>query len=250
MIDTIYLIVAGVLSGILAGLLGVGGGALIVPVLVLLGRSPHIAIGTSSLAMVITSISGSFQNWRTGGLDRARVVPLGIFAVAGAQIGAVVANMLSARVLEVSFACLLIASLYLTYLRRKLAEQTNDSEERGSLFLRCFTGLCGGLLSGLFGVGGGVIMVPMQMLLLGESLKMSIRVSLAVIIFTALSAAIGHSFHGNVNIADALILGLGGLAGAQIGTRFLPKLPEKAIVVLFVTLSLLLAITLLLGLRH
>lgn len=250
MMDTIYLILAGVLSGVLAGLLGVGGGALIVPVLVILGRSPHIAIGTSTLAMVITSISGSYQNWKTGGIDKARVIPLGIFAVIGAQVGSVVANQLHGRVLEIAFACLLMLSLYLTYLRQKLASQNTDESDPGSLPLRCLTGLCGGILSGLFGVGGGAIMVPMQMLLLKESLKTSIRTSLAVIIFTALSAAIAHGLQGTVKVADALILGLGGLAGAQIGTRFLPKLPDRVIIVLFVSLSLVLALILLLGLRH
>ncbi|MBP9165494.1 MAG: TSUP family transporter, partial [Leptospiraceae bacterium] len=68
--------IGGVLAGIIAGLLGVGGGIIIVPMLVFFGKLPVNAVATSSLAIVITSISGSFQNWREGNLNFKKVISL------------------------------------------------------------------------------------------------------------------------------------------------------------------------------
>ncbi|NER82740.1 MAG: TSUP family transporter, partial [Leptolyngbya sp. SIO1D8] len=79
-------IIAGLLAGILAGLLGIGGGTVMVPILVTLGYEPIQAVATSSLAIIITSLSGSFQNWRMGYLDFRRVLLLGLPALVTAQL--------------------------------------------------------------------------------------------------------------------------------------------------------------------
>ena len=72
-------------------------------------------------------------------------------------------------------------------------------------------------------------MVPLQMLLLAENIKTAIRTSLGVIVLTSLSASIGHAYQGNVLWIEGFALGLGGLLGAQISTRFLPRLPTKIV---------------------
>ncbi len=94
---------------------------------------------------------------------------------------------------------------------------------------RLTTGGIAGLLAGLFGVGGGVVMVPMQILLLNESIKDAVRTSLSVIVITGISACVGHALRGNVLLLSGLVLGVGGMVGAQIGTRFLPKLSDQVI---------------------
>ncbi|MGB3508600.1 MAG: sulfite exporter TauE/SafE family protein [Microcoleaceae cyanobacterium] len=98
---------------------------------------------------------------------------------------------------------------------------------------RIITGSLAGLLAGLFGVGGGVIMVPLQILLLGETIKVAIQTSLGVIVITAISACLGHAVRGNVLLMPGLLLGCGGLLGVQFSTRFLPKLPEKFVSLAF-----------------
>lgn len=95
------------------------------------------------------------------------------------------------------------------------------------------TGSAAGLLAGLFGVGGGVIMVPLQILLLGESIKTAIQTSLGVIVITAISATAGHAARGNVLWVVGLILGGGGLLGVQVSTRFLPRLPDRIVSLAF-----------------
>jgi uncharacterized membrane protein YfcA len=239
LVDTALLIAAGFASGIVAGLLGVGGGTILVPVLVFLDRSTHTAIGTSSLAMIITTFSGSVQNWRTGQLRMSEALPVAVSAAVAAQFGALAAEHTPSRGLALAFAGLLMVSLGLMILRQKLAQ--TERPPRESILLRAATGLIGGFLSGLFGVGGGVIMVPLLMLFLGDSIHHAVRVSLAVIVLTAASGALGHAWHGNLDIMAGLILGCGGLLGAQIGTRLLPRFPQRALRAGFLGFTLLLA---------
>jgi uncharacterized membrane protein YfcA len=104
------------------------------------------------------------------------------------------------------------------------------------------TGGAAGLLAGLFGIGGGVIMVPLQMLLLGERIKVAIQTSLGVIVITGISACAGHAIAGNVLFLIGIILGLGGLLGAQISTRYLPKLPDRVVSFCFYIMLFLLSL--------
>ncbi len=241
----ILFFLGGVLAGIIAGLLGVGGGTIIVPMLVFFGKLPVNAVATSSLAIVITSISGSFQNWKEGNLEIRKVISLGIPAVITAQVGVYIASKASPVILLSLFAVLLFFNIYLASLRRKLIKQEFISVNQDRVFINTIlTGGAAGILSGLFGVGGGVIMVPLQMLLLGEKIKVAIQTSLGVIILTAISASIGHAVAGNILLSEGLLIGFGGLVGAQIGTRFLPKLSDKVITVGFLTFIFLVALSL------
>jgi uncharacterized membrane protein YfcA len=110
------------------------------------------------------------------------------------------------------------------------------------IFAKIITGSLAGLLAGLFGVGGGVIMVPLQILLLRESIKTAIQTSLGVIVITAISATLGHAENGNVLWNVGLILGAGGLLGAQVSTRFLPKLSDRTVSLAFRSLLTLLSV--------
>lgn len=94
-------------------------------------------------------------------------------------------------------------------------------------------GLLVGLLSGLFGVRGGLVMVPLQMLLLNEPIKSAVRTSLGAIVAIAISALAQHAWNGNVLWIPGLCLGLGGIVGAQIGTRLLPKFPDCTVNLMF-----------------
>ena len=238
-----WLAISGLFSGLLAGLLGIGGGTVLVPILVTLGYSPVQSVATSSLAIVITSSSGSIQNWRMGYLNLSKVLYLGLPAVITAQLGVYLADQLPSYVLLTAFGVLLIINIFLAILRRRLSTQADsDQSTLNPLVARIGTGGAAGLLAGLFGVGGGVIMVPLQMLLLGEKIKAAIQTSLGVIVITSISAAAGHAGRGNVLFEVGIILGVGGLLGAQVSTRFLPKLPDKLVSFSFYAMLGLLAV--------
>lgn len=242
--NLLTLIVGGLISGILAGFLGIGGGTILVPLLVALGYTPVQAVATSSLAILITSISGSIQNWRMGYLNLQRVILLGFPAVLTAQIGVYLANKIPAYTLLGAFGLLLLLNIYLVDLRKRLTTNAADSKTLtvNPTVARVATGGAAGILAGLFGVGGGVIMVPLQILLLGEPIKVAIQTSLGVIVITAISAAGGHALQGNILFLEGLVLGMGGLVGVQVSTRFLPKLPDKFVSLAFRTLLAILSI--------
>ncbi|MFE4105505.1 sulfite exporter TauE/SafE family protein [Almyronema epifaneia] len=253
--SSLILGLGGLVSGILAGFLGIGGGTVLVPLMVAVGFTPLQAVATSSLSILITSLTGSWQNWRMGYLSPRRVLLLGFPAVVTAQLGALVASGIPAHILLLAFGCLLILNVYLVGVRKRVTAQkslqeaqtvdrpeainTDTSEAAlplNPLLARLITGGTAGFLAGLFGIGGGVIMVPLQILLLGETIKMAVRTSLGVIVITAISACIGHALQGNVLFRPGLLLGLGGLVGVQISTRFLPRLSDKVVSWLFRTM--------------
>lgn len=232
--DWLILASSGLISGLLAGLLGIGGGTVLVPLLVSLGYPPVQAVATSSLAILVTSISGSIQNWRMGYFSWKRVGLLGFPAAVTSQIGVYVASHILPYILLLAFGILLLINIYLVNLRQQLIAKQNSIETQfNPLLARLITGGAAGILAGLFGVGGGAIMVPLQMLLLKEEIKVAIQTSLGVIVITAVSATIGHAVAGNVLFITGLILGCGGLLGAQISTRILPKLPDRIVSLIF-----------------
>ena len=89
----LILAACGLFAGLLSGVLGIGGGIILVPIIKSLGYSPVEAVATSSLAIVMTSISGSVQNWRMGNLDLKKVILLGLPSIFTAQIGVGLASL-------------------------------------------------------------------------------------------------------------------------------------------------------------
>jgi uncharacterized protein len=240
--EMLILPVTGIIAGILAGFLGIGGGTILVPVLVTLGYSPVAAVATSNLSIVITSISGSIQNWRMGNLDWRKVLGLGLPAIVTAQIGVKIASIVPDYALLGGFGWLLLLNLYLVSLRRQLTDKKQQSNPLVNSpqpkIARLLTGGAAGILAGLFGVGGGVIMVPLQMLFLNEPIKVAIQTSLGAVVITAISASLGHGLNGHVAWLAGTILGVGGLIGTQFSTRLLPKLPDRRILLFFRTFLL------------
>jgi len=201
----------------------------------------------------------------------SQVAGIGFPAVITAQIGAYLAGIFPPYLLLVTFGLLLWLNIYLIEVRKRLTAKKKAEAEQGEnpqlpitntsatlstssqlphnsnilfhpTFAKIATGSAAGLLAGLFGVGGGVIMVPLQILLLGESIKTAIQTSLGVIVITAISATAGHAARGNVLWVVGLILGGGGLLGVQVSTRFLPRLPDRIVSLAFRSLLAVLSI--------
>ena len=233
--DWLFLAVSGIFSGVLSGLLGIGGGFIIVSLLVALGYPPIQAVATSSLVIVLSSSTGSFYNWRSGYLDLKRVIYIAIPAILTAQLGVYSAVKVPDYVLLVIFSIFLITNIFLIQLRRRLiAADRKSTRILNPNISRIATGSIAGYLAGLLGVGGGAIMVPLQMLLLNEDIKVAIRTSLGVIVAATISSCIVHATQGNVLYLEGLTLGIGGMIGSQLGTRVLPKLPNSLVSRIFV----------------
>ncbi|HHP7245674.1 MAG TPA: sulfite exporter TauE/SafE family protein [Elainellaceae cyanobacterium] len=248
------LFLVGIFTGTLSGLLGIGGGLLLVPALTVWGVPLIQATATSLIGVFLSALSGSIRNWRAGELNWRSSLLLAVFGIVTAQAGALLGDRLPEAGLALGFAALLLITVYLMDLRHKLKkrqESKPDSpqlEESSDPVLPKETsfqfasvpvpqiaviGLLAGALSGLFGVGGGVVMVPLQMLFLGEAIKAAVRTSLGAIVPIAISGLAQHAWNGNVLWVPGLFLGLGGITGAQLGTRLLPRLPDRTVNTLF-----------------
>jgi uncharacterized protein len=239
------LLVLGAFTGTLSGLLGIGGGLLMVPALTVFGVPLVQATATSLVGVFLSSVSGSVRNLRMRELNWQVSLVLAAFGIFTAQGGAWLGDRIPDHWLSFAFAWLLLLTIYLMNLRQSLKNREFAISARPST-VRKFApstpirfvptagiGLLVGLLSGLFGVGGGLVMVPLQMLLLNEPIKSAVRTSLGAIVAIAISALAQHAWNGNVLWIPGLCLGLGGIVGAQVGTRLLPKFPDQTVNLMF-----------------
>ena len=234
----------GFISGCLAGLLGIGGGVLLVSYLQVVGLNYVEAIATSSLAIIITSCAGSWQNWRMGFLDPNKVIALAIPAMVVSLVATDLTVIVSENILQFLFGVLLLVNIYLTHLKNRFSHQENVQGKKiiNRNLAIIFTGSLAGFLGGIFGVGGGLVLVPLQMFFLQEDIKSAVRTSLGAIVFISLAASVGHYYNQNVLFYSGLFVGIGGVIGVQITTRFLPKIADKYVQLLFTIILVILAI--------
>ncbi|MGB3309616.1 MAG: sulfite exporter TauE/SafE family protein [Nodosilinea sp.] len=249
----LILALVGLLAGVLAGFLGIGGGTVMVPVMVALGMSGVQSVGTSTLAIALIALVGSVQNWRMGFLNLNHVAMLGLPALITAYLGKELATALPNYALLGIFGLFLLFNIYLIGLKKQVVRQAQRSESAGlpatnstplpvsPTIARLGIGGLAGFLAGLFGVGGGVVMVPLQILLLHEPIKVAVQTSLGAIVITGLWACLWHALSGNVLLTTGLILGAAGAIGVQVSTRYLPRLPDQAVTIMFRALLALLS---------
>lgn len=256
----LVMLVTGLGVGVVAAVLGIGGGLIMVPVLTLSGASPVQAVATSLLGVLFGAASGTLHNLRSGNLKLVHVALLAPAAVVTTEFGVALANAAPPRALLVAFAALLLSAIWLIHLKNRLSARTAahtaaniaanpdaapyappKATDEAFVFRGTGIGALAGVLAGLFGVGGGVVMVPLQLLYLGESIKEAVRTSLGVVALVAVWALGRHALAGNVLWPEGVALGLGSLVGAQFGARLLSALPDALVNLLFRVLLLALA---------
>ncbi len=226
------LIIIGCFAGIAAAFFGMSGGVILVPILKYLNYSIVYAVGTASLCSLLSASSATYSNLKEQSfLKFNRVFSLAIPSIIFAQFGVYFVRLFSELVVISTYIAFLLILIPLTYMGKykNISEFNVDKFSRLELLKSTAIGSFGGLVSGAFGIGGGVIFVPLQVLFLNVPLKVAIRISSAVIIFTIASSFIGHYFKGGVLINEGLILGLGGIIGASLGSSLLTKVPESIV---------------------
>lgn len=223
----------GLSGGILSGVAGVGGGIVFVPALVYVaGWDIKEAVAASLVVIVFSSLSGTLRNawsedpvdWRTAALLSATVAPASL-------IGVFVSNISPTWVVKLVFAGLLLALAYPTA-RGRQEEEEEESASGGKglpLPLVILAGVGIGALSGLVGVGGGVLMVPLMILGFALSTKRAVSTSLAVVLATGIVASVGYIATGFSDLLSLPPIVVGSMVGAWVGVRLREWLPEKAI---------------------
>lgn len=226
-------IAIGLLAGLLSGLFGVGGGTVIVPLLVLLcGFDQRLAAGTSLAAILPTAVVGVVSYAVGGSVSWLAALLLAVGAVVGAQIGTWLLPRLPVNVLKwafIGFLAVVIVNLFLVIPSRD-AELVIDW---GSGVALLAVGVVTGVLAGLLGVGGGIVVVPVLILLFGASDLVAKGTSLLMMIPTALSGTIGNFKRKNVNLRAAAWVAAGSCATTVLGAHLARILDPQVATPLF-----------------
>ncbi len=245
--------------GFLSGLFGVGGGFLMTPLLIFTGVPPAVAVATEANQVVAASVSGVLAHWRRGNVDFKMGAVLLVGGVGGSAFGVWLYSLLRGLgqldlVIALSYVIFLgiIGSLMLIESGRAILRKRNPGSSARKLhqhtwlhglpfkmrfrksklyisaLLPLLIGFLVGILSAIMGVGGGFMLVPAMIYLLGMPTIMVVGTSLFQIIFVTATVTFLQATHNQtVDVMLALILLTGSVIGAQFGSRFAGRLPGE-----------------------
>jgi len=241
-LDAVLGVLCGFLAGILSGAFGVGGAILTTPaVQVILGAPPIVAIGTPLPVILPTTLSGMQAYRRAGHIDRRTVAWAAPPGALGAACGAALTQVVDARFLLL-FTAVLIGWQAVRVGWGRPVEEIPGRPVRPTGEALATTGLAAGFASGLLGIGGGVVLVPVLTGILGMPLKRSVGTSLVVIAFMVIPGTVVHALLGHIDWAIFLWLSLGVVPGAVVGSRWTIRARERTLRVVVAAFLLAVAI--------
>jgi hypothetical protein len=234
----IYLI-TGLLAGIIGGLLGTGGCALMMPVIRFgFNFDPAFAVGTTLTAVVFTAASGAVQHMRMKNVDKNTALVTGGSGILGVIIGSLVFGYIKEYgnlidlIIGIAFIIVSVRMLYEGLLKKTEAAQPAPYVP-GSTAAKITLGSGIGFLTGIIGLGGGYALVPSYIYFLKAPVKLAIGTSMAAFVWMALVGSIFKFYQNVVNIPVAVTLGIGALVGAVIGAKLVAKFNPNALKALF-----------------
>ena len=259
-INPIEILLLSAIVGVLSGLFGVGGGFLMTPLLIFLGIPPVVAVGSEAPHVLATSVSGFIAHWRKRNVD----IKMGIFLIIGGLVGSTVGVNIFSYLKNFGQIDLVIQLLFLFFLgfigfsmafesarttiKQYRARNTKRTKlhqhswfhglpfrvrfHRSKLYISAIPpvliGFAVGVMSAMMGVGGGFIMIPAMVYILGMPTSIVVGTSLFQIIFVTANATFFQSYiNYNVDIVLSALMIFGGVIGAQIGVIFGSKLKAE-----------------------
>jgi len=222
----------GVAAGAGGGLLGVGGGIIMVPILTLWGYSQKTAQGTSLVVIAAIAPVAIFSYFGFGNIVFALAIPLAIGGLIGGEIGSAIALRISNRALSHAFSVLLLVVAF-----RMLFLRLPEGGMQDFTLLRLteagILGIFGGLAAGFFGVGGGIVYVPIGVLLMGLTQASAQGSSFAAIFPTALLCAWRYWQSKEISLALVKWLVPGAVGGVILGAFLADVIPGKELRTIF-----------------
>lgn len=254
-IQIIALLATGVAVGFASGLLGVGGCFIMVPVqfwiLKTIGVDPTIAIriafGTNLLVVLPTAISGARTHNKKGAVIWKAAVAFGISGLIGAFAGGFIASLLPGKILTTGFGIVVILGA-VRMLTAKPPQITDEPSDNIAAFI--FWGIPLGIVSGIVGIGGGVIMIPIMLYALKFKMHQAVGTSTALMIFTAIGGIFSYIINGwgvpglppystgYVNWLQWILLAGCSVPMAMVGAKTAHLLPAKQLKYIFIAVML------------
>lgn len=226
------------------GLLGGGGSILTVPALVyLVGQTPQVAVMTSLAIVGANSALGAYFHRTQGTLNWRVALLFGGAGMATAYVAAGFSSHISPDVLMVTFAVLMLV-IGLLLIFRQQPQRANELEHL-SLWKIIASGAAVGLITGILGVGGGFLIVPALVMLVGLPMQQAVGTSLVVIAMNSLAGFMGHLGDGALDIPALTVFVVAGLAGTFTGARLAHRLPAARLRQIFAVFVIALSLFLL-----
>ncbi|KXV53316.1 hypothetical protein AD936_08885 [Gluconobacter japonicus] len=210
----------GVIIGFTLGLIGGGGSILAVPLMVyVVGvKNPHVAIGTSALAVAVNALAGLVSHARQRTVKWRCAAVFAPFGVVGALVGAALGKEVDGQKLLLCFAILMVVVGVLMLRGRRNPGIAGAACNRDNMPKVMVSGLGTGLLSGFFGIGGGFLIVPSLVACTRMPILNAIGTSLVAVAAFGASTALSYMLSGYVDWVMGALFVIGGVVGSTLGT--------------------------------
>lgn len=225
----------GLLTGTVTAMSAGSGVMIVVPLLVLvLGYTIHQGIGISLLVDVIASLNVAYHYYRYDRVDIRSGAWLAGGAVVGAQIGSHLANLIPQQGLTGGFSIFVVITGLIFWLRALTEKKFSLSFLRSTntkkkIFITLVIGLGIGLMTGLFGAGGGVTILLVLVYVLDFPLHTALGTATAIMAITATSGVIGYSINGHIPWVEGIVIGLAAMVSGMYFTKVANRISEKAL---------------------
>lgn len=231
--------VIGLAGGVFGGLAGLGGGVVMIPLMVVLGKlTQHSAHGTSLVAIVFTGLIGSITYFFNGCVDWKASLILAVCAMLTARVGALYAHSLPEKKLRKAFGFFLVFAALLLISRGTITGVSYHAGPVLYYFVLSFTGIFTGFASGMMGIGGGGIMIPLLVILIGMPQHLAQGTSLLAMVPGGAMGAATYYRLGNVAKGIAPGLAVGAAIGGYFGATFAYLMPEFYLKLIFASVSI------------
>lgn len=245
MFEILWLIPLGFVAGVIGSIIGLGGGIVVVPVLTFLGVPHTISSSSSLFAAFSNSVASTISYSKQKRIDYRTGLRLGLMSIPGTILGAIISAQATSVLFKISFAIVLIASCYYLFIKKNL--DTNQSNlSKKMLVVSSVISFFAGIMSSFFGIGGGIIFVPLMILGLGLLIKNATATSQLILMFSSVSGMIAHTLLGHADFEYALLLSIGAFAGGLLGARLSLDIKENRLRLLIVAVIMAAAIKLIL----
>lgn len=232
--DYITFLLIGVVGGTVAGLMGIGGGTVIIPLLLYLsGAGVKEATAISMVHIVFASISGTIFNYYQKTIIFKYSLYFGLSSMAFSFLGAYFTKFIPDITIKIMYLAALTASFVMLLMRSRIAGHRTEPSKK-DIYKIIPIGAVAGLMAGILGIGGGFLFVPALLFFMGLPMNLATGTSLGAIIFTSIPGLIGKVISVDFNILFGVIVGIGGIGGARLGTYLKTRINQKVTRIIFI----------------
>ena len=239
MYENLWLIPLGFAAGVLGSIVGLGGGIIAVPAMTFAGFPPSLAASNSLFAAFSNSVASTVSYARQKRVEFGIGIKLGLMCIPGTVLGALVSDVMTPVAFQILFALVLIASAVYIFVKRAVDEKSYNQTAL-MMVISAGASLFAGMISSLFGIGGGIIFVPLMVIGIGIPMRKAAPTAQLVLMFASLSGLLVHSALGHPDYLQAFLLAIGAFGGGLLGARLSLEIKEKKLKIL-VTIVLLAA---------